>query len=408
LSANRRPAKRAPPTSRWLEPKGSEPCLELPRSLEGALALGHPWIYRDHVAPGVEPANGSWVRVRAGSFSAFALWDSRSPIALRVFSREKAPDSSWFKARLEEALALRAPLAASETDAYRLLYGEADGVPGLTVDVYGRYAVVVTYADSLERVVPLAVDALQSVLKLDGVVKRRRASADDAERFRLLAGREPPRPLLISEGGMRLGADLHSGQKTGLFLDHRENRAYIRDIAAGRSVLNLFSYTGAFSLAAALGGAVRVTSVDSAAPAMAMAHDNLKYNGVPASLHQAVVADVFEYLAGGAERFDIVISDPPSFASSQGQLFAALRAYTRLHALCLARVVPGGFFAAASCTAQVSPEAFRQTLAEAAARARVRLQLVRDAGHALDHPVLIGHPEGRYLKFMVARVLPLA
>lgn len=404
----RRPEKRAQPASRWVDTAAREPILELPRTLADALSLGHPWIYRDHVPSGFEPKSGSWVRVRAGAFSAVGLWDARSPVALRLFSRSAAPDAGWFSARLEEALQLRAPLAAEDTDAYRLLYGEADGVPGITIDVYGRYAVIVTYAESLDRLIPLVVEALGKVLPLDGVLAKRRRGAEDAERFRLLSGREPPRPLWVSERGMRLAADLQSGQKTGLFLDHRENRSYIRQIAAGRSVLNLFAYTGAFSIAAALGGAVRVISVDSAAPALAMAAENFKENGIPANLHEAVAADAFEYLANGEQKFDLVISDPPSFATSQAQRFTALRAYTRLHALCIARVALGGWFAAASCTAQVSPEAFRQTLAEAAARARVRLQLVHDAGHALDHPILAGHPEGRYLKFMVGRVLPLS
>ncbi len=404
----RRPEKRAPTASRWLDTRGPEPTLELPRALADALLLGHPWIYRDHVPPGFEPRAGSWVRVRAGAFSAVGLWDAHSPVAIRIFSRTSAPDAAWLSARLQEAQALRAPLTAQDTNAYRLLYGEADGVPGITVDVYARYAVIVTYAESLDRLLPLVVDAVRQVVPVDGVLAKRRRGAEQVERFRLLWGHEPPRPLWVVEQGMRLAADLESGQKTGLFLDHRENRAYVREIATGRRVLNLFAYSGAFSIAAALGGAAQVTSVDSAAPALAMALENFQRNNVPGSLHREVVADVFEYLSGAGERFELVISDPPSFATSQAQRYTALRAYTRLHTLCLARVALGGLFAAASCTAQVSPEAFRQSLAEAASRARVRLQLVHDAGHALDHPILAGHPEGRYLKFMVGRVLPLA
>jgi 23S rRNA (cytosine1962-C5)-methyltransferase len=224
----------------------------------------------------------------------------------------------------------------------------------------------------------------------------------------LLEGREPPRSLLVTEYGVRFLADLYAGQKTGLFLDHRENRVYVRGQAQGRSVLNLFAYTGGFSLLAALGGARSVTSVDIAPAAIAAAAENFRQNGLPAALHEGVVGDVFDYLETArkkGKRFDLVVCDPPSFASSQSKQFAALRAYARLNALGLSLVEPGGLYAAASCTAQVSPEAFRLTLAQAAARAGVRLQIVHDVGQPADHPIFIGHPEGRYLKFVVARVL---
>jgi 23S rRNA (cytosine1962-C5)-methyltransferase len=225
----------------------------------------------------------------------------------------------------------------------------------------------------------------------------------------LLSGREPPRRLVVGESGLKLIANLHEGQKTGLFLDHRENRAFVRSLSEGRRVLNLFSYTGAFSIAAALGGATQVSSVDIAADANAAARDNFELNGLDPEQHEFVSADVFEYAKGAQARerkYDLVICDPPSFANSREQLWGALRAYVRVNALGMAATARGGFYAAASCTAQVSPVAFREALAEAAAKSGVRFQIVHEAGQALDHPCAAGHPEGRYLKFVVGRVLP--
>ncbi|MFZ5890167.1 MAG: class I SAM-dependent rRNA methyltransferase [Myxococcota bacterium] len=383
--------------------------LSLPASLADRLAEGHPWVYRDHVAPDFRAESGSFVHVRAGSFSGFALWDATSPIALRMFSRVAPPDQHWVAARVREALELRRELREQDTTAFRLLYGEGDGVPGVTVDVYDRYAVIVTYANALERVVPWVVAALENQLSLDGILLRRRTRAEE-ERISVLRGREPNEAVLVREYGVRFRADLHAGQKTGLFLDHRDNRAYVREHAAGKRVLNLFAYTGGFSVCAALGGASHVTSVDIAPQAIAAARQNFAENQLPAATHDAVASDVFEYLERARlekRLFDLVICDPPSFASSREKQYAALRAYTRLNTLGLSVVAPGGTYAAASCTAQVSPEAFRATLAQAAARAGVRFQIVHDVGQPVDHPVFAGHPEGRYLKFVVGRILPI-
>jgi 23S rRNA (cytosine1962-C5)-methyltransferase len=389
----------------------SVPKIELPKFLAGRLEAGHPWVYRDHVPKGFRAKGGSFVEIAAGSFSAFALWDERSPIALRIFSRRRVPDAAWVRERVRDALALRELVRGGDTNAYRLLFGEADGLPGVTADVYDRHVALVTYADALDALVPWLVEALKSELSPLSVVRRkRRADSVGEARTEALYG-EVPAPFVVREHGFLLEVDLAYGQKTGLFLDHRDNRRYVREHAAGRRVLNLFSYTGAFSVAAALGGAAQVISVDSAAPASAAARRNFELNGIDPSQHGFASEDAFEYLeraAGEGRRFDLVIADPPSFATSRDQLKRALRAYERLHALCLRVTEPGGLYAAASCTAQVGPDAFRETLAVAAARADVDLTIVHDAGHAADHPIRVGHVEGRYLKFMVTRSTPRA
>jgi 23S rRNA (cytosine1962-C5)-methyltransferase len=390
--------------------------LELPKKLSVSLGAGHPWVYRDHLQQSALPKRAGWVRVRAGGFQGYALYDPVSPIALRIYARDSAPDAAWFRARVEQALSLRLGYRAEDTTAFRLLNGEGDGVPGLVADVYDRYVVLVTYAGAVaELVLPEIARAVDAVLSPLGIVERTRPQkpgvvdeSSSSGRLRVVSGVEPPREIETRERGMRLVANLHEGQKTGLFLDHRENRAFVRSLSAGCRVLNLFSYTGAFSISAALGGALGVTSVDIAAEANAAARRNFQANDIDPGAHEFLSRDVFEYLESAKHhepRFDLTICDPPSFANSRDQLHAALRAYTKVNALGIAATKRGGYYAAASCTAQVSPSAFRELLAEAAARAGVRFQIVHEAGQALDHPQAAGHPEGRYLKFVVGRVL---
>jgi 23S rRNA (cytosine1962-C5)-methyltransferase len=384
------------------------PVVELPVSLARALGSGHLWVYRDHVPKSFHAETGSWVRVRAGPVTAVALWDADSALALRIFSREHVPDRDWIEKRVEQALALRRTTGVTnQASAYRLIAGEGDHLPGIFVDRYAGFAVLTTDGPALATILPWVVESLSRGGDLVGIAEKRRR--EDAERLHALWGRLPPRDLIIEENGIRFRANLYEGQKTGLFLDQRDNRRTIELLSSGRRVLNLFGYTGAFSVYAARGGATQVTTVDIAEGAIAAARENFQLNGFDPDAYELVVADAFEYLRAAAERrerFDVVISDPPSFARSRAHRDRALKAYTRLHAAALAVTAPFGTYAASSCTTQVSPEAFRATLAEGARKARSSLQIVHDAGHAPDHPVLAGHPEGRYLKFMVARVVP--
>jgi 23S rRNA (cytosine1962-C5)-methyltransferase len=384
--------------------------LVLPEALEGRLSDGHPWIYRDHVPPRFRVEPGAFVHVECGRFSGWALWDEDSSIALRVFSRRQRPDAAWMKARVDEAWALRQRLLPASTNAFRLLFGEGDGVPGIVVDVYAGFAIIVSYSAALRQVVGWVAAALAERPEIVGVCERVTRRKDRSSDLRHLSGEAPPEVVLIEEHGLRYEVDFEAGQKTGLFLDHRENRHYLRGLSAGKRVLNLFAYTGAFSVSCAAGGASHVTSVDIAAPAIEAATRNVAHNALPASVHEGVAQDVFEYLEAAkraGKRWDIVIADPPSFASSRAELFGALRAYKKLHAAALSVLVPGGLYAGASCTAQVSPDAFRQTLAEGASRVSQRLTVVHEVAHAPDHPYAAGHLEGRYLKFVVSRALPL-
>jgi 23S rRNA (cytosine1962-C5)-methyltransferase len=377
------------------------PSVNVSRDLRASLAKGHPWLYRDHLPPGLELPPGSWLRVHCDGWTGVGVFDPASPLSVRIYSRGRVPTAAWFEQAVERAHRRRAPLLADGlTTAFRLINGEGDGLPGIVVDVYGPFAVVHLDSSALGRLVPWVVSAVQRVLDLKGICQK------GSEGLQVLAGRAPPDRLIVSEHGLRFFADLGAGQKTGLFLDHRENRRCLGQWCQGASVLNLYSYTGAFSLHAARGGARRIVSVDRAGEAVSRARDNAQLNGFDPELFEFVTEDAIKYLeeSSRAERsFDVVITDPPSFARNRMQRRRALRAYERLHTLALSVLAPGGLYAAASCTSQLDVDTFRDSVAQAAVRARRSLQLVMDSGQAIDHPVMVGHPEGRYLKFLALR-----
>jgi 23S rRNA (cytosine1962-C5)-methyltransferase len=253
--------------------------------------------------------------------------------------------------------------------------------------------------------------------ELRGVVMRQGASqvgadAEDGTALRTtelqtLWGEAPPANLVVQEHGLYFHADVGRGQKTGLFLDQRENRRTVEGLAAGRTVLNCFAYTGGFSLYALRGGASDVISADIGRGLDAAAAANIALNRLDGARHRFVTDDCFALLDGYAKAgrsFQMLILDPPSFAKQKSSLHGAIRAYTRLNALGMRCVEPGGLLVTASCTSQVSPEAFRNLLGDAAQQAGVRAQIIHEAGQPADHPVPVSFPEGRYLKFVVARI----
>ncbi len=379
--------------------------LRLPESLTKSLAAGHPWVYRDHIREFQAPA-GTWVKVKAGTFEAFGIWDDESAIAVRIFSVKAPVDQAWINARIGEAYALRKPLRDAGVSGYRLVFGEADQFPGIVVDLYAGHAILLNYSKSLGSLVPMLAEAVMALPGILGVSLRKKQG--DSVELRPLRGEVAPEQVVVSEYGMLLNADLIHGQKTGLFFDHRENRRFVGDIAAGKSVLNLFSYNGGFSIAALRGGAERVVSVDIAAPAVRAIDTNLELNKLDSKKHEGIAADVFDYLQKAknrGEKFDLVVCDPPSFARNQEQRRAAEKAYRRVNSLAMDLTTPGGIFCAASCTSQIGPEPFKKLLLESARKSRVRFQIVREEGQPFDHPVSIAHEEGRYLKFVAGRVL---
>lgn len=408
---------------------GSLPFVQADAGIKPALAQGHPWIYRDAIERAPDDLSaGAWVHVQCGNLQRYGLWDDQGPIAVRLLESRRPPNRAWVEGQVQRAWERRAPLrnAREPVTAYRWLYGESDGLPGIVVDLYGEFcaeadagqhlgqypgrylgrcwAVLRTYSPSVEAMVPWVVDGLGASLSLAGILRRDETGAT------LLTGELPPMPLIMAEYGVRFEADLQHGQKTGFFLDQRENRRTLGEWVAAtgaQRVLNLFSYTGGFSVAAALNGATRVTSVDSAEPATCAAARNFAHNGLDPAQHEFVTADCFELLAkyhGEGRRFDLIVVDPPSFARSRAQQARALQAYRRLNTLALQCLTPGGLLASSSCTSQVNPEAFRRMLAEAATEAKRRALILHEAGQPLDHPVPAHFPEARYLKFVLAAV----
>jgi 23S rRNA (cytosine1962-C5)-methyltransferase len=396
------------------------PELTADSSLRPRLAQGHPWIYRNHLSGGGKLRSGQWVRVRCGGLNVYGLYDAQSAIAVRVYSRHAPPDGEWIAERVWEAWEGRAAIRDNldVTSAYRWIYGEGDGLPGLVVDRYGDYAIVQTYAESVHALVPQVAAALRRCdPELRGVVMRQGASqvgadAEDGTSLRTtelqtLWGEAPPANLVVQEHGLYFHADVGRGQKTGLFLDQRENRRTVEALAAGRTVLNCFAYTGGFSLYALRGGAADVISADIGRGLDEAAAANIALNQLDGARHRFVTDDCFALLDGYAKAgrsFQMLILDPPSFAKQKSSLHGAIRAYTRLNALGMRCVEPGGLLVTASCTSQVGPEAFRNLLGDAAQQAGVRAQIIHEAGQPADHPVPASFPEGRYLKFVVARI----
>jgi len=375
--------------------------LVLRKDLGRTLRQGHPWVFREALAESPPLAQGDVVEVsdRQGRPIAFGYWDAKSAIAVRVVDLVPIEDKrALLRRRLVSALELRrARLDLRETTAFRWVHGEADRLPGIHVDVYGEVAAVrfdgagsqAFYGDLESLLVDAAPD-----LHLRRTVDRdaRGEEADEVE---------------VRENGIRFLVDLGRGQKGGLFLDQRDNRKSVGERARGRSVLNLFGYTGGFSLYAARGQARRTDTVDIARPAITAARRNFEHNGFALDQAGFHATDVFDFLAQAISQkrtWDIVISDPPSFAPSKNSLVMARRSYLRLHSLAAQVVAPGGLLCAASCSSHLDRREFLTLVKTGAHQAGRRFILEAYTGAGLDHPTLPVFPEGDYLKFAIGKV----
>lgn len=385
------------------------------------IRAGHPWVFKKALAQTPKIPPGSVVDLVDGTrFAGRGYFDPWSAIAVRVLTTDpsEAIDQAFFERRVAQALASRQQLVdLSDTDAFRLIHGEGDLLPGVIVDLYAGWAVLKLYSAGLTPHRPLIVEALRKAVPgLKGVVGRDEVGRDDADvdegkgTGKMLHGPEAPQPLTIIERGAKFLVDVYAGQKTGFFLDQRENRFLLRRLAKGLDVLNCFSFSGGFSVNAALGGATRVFSVDQDADAVALSRENFKLNGVDPNAHDFLAGDVFTLLESfkhEGRRFDLIVLDPPAFAKSQRAVESAIGGYASLNRQALHLLKPGGLLCTASCSARVSPDAFLDAVREGAFNAGVDLTLVEERYQPPDHPIRLQFREGGYLKFLVLRARQL-
>jgi len=375
---------------------------------EARVQRGHPWVFRSDVtrAERVEP--GSVVRVEGprGQPLGFAFFSSRSEIRLRMLSREEALPEDWLKERLAAAIRWRETVAAGAA-ACRLVHGEGDGLPSLIVDRYGDVLVVQTLSQATERAKGNIVTALQELLKPAGILERNDPKVRRLEGLEqtvsVLQG-EVPATVEVLEGGVRFAVDLVHGQKTGLFLDQRENHLMVRSYAHGR-VLDAFTYDGGFALQAAA-SAESVLAVDVSAEAVARVAANAVRNGLAnVTAREGNVFDLLRELHHAGERYDTVILDPPAFAKSRDAVEKARRGYKDINLRALKLLRPGGCLVTCSCSYHIHEADFEEILAAAAVDAGLSVTVVEKRRQARDHPVVLGVPETYYLKCFVLRRL---
>ena len=387
----------------------SIPTPEVRVSARGAARVrsSHPWVFRDDVADS-DARNGDVVRVSTahGAFLGHAFYSSASKIALRFLSRaEEAPDERFWESRVADALAYRSRVV-EDAEGYRILFGESDGIPGLVADLYGRHLVVQPLTMGAERVLGPVLAVLEERIGPESVLARRDAAVRALEglpREVVQLRGHTPESVDVREGPIRYDADPWKGQKTGAFLDQRENRSVAARYSCGR-VLDVFSYHASFALHAAA-HAEEVIAVDSSAEAIARGRENAQANGV--SRIAFVEANAFDDLRERqrrGEKFDMVVLDPPAFAKSRADVPAARRGYKEINLRAMQILAPGGILVTCSCSYNLSEEEFSALVASAAADAHLRFRVVEKRTQARDHPIRLGFPESHYLKCLILQL----
>ena len=385
--------------------------LVLKKGREKSLKRRHPWIFSGAVERlAGEPSPGETVEVRGsgGQVLALAAYSPASQIRARAWTFDPAQtvDAAFFRDRLARALAFRDRLpAARHSNALRLVHGESDGLPGLVVDRYADVLVAQLLAAGVERWREEILAALAELTGCEAVFERSDADVRKLEglepRVGFARGNRAATRCPIVEYGLNFRVDVEGGQKTGFFLDQRENRQRVRALAAGRAVLDAFSYTGGFAISALAGGAKRVTALESSAEALEVARDNLAANPLDPSLVEFTKADVFAHLRRLRDqqaRYDLIVLDPPKFAPTAAQARNAARAYKDINLLAFKLLSPGGLLATFSCSGGVTAELFQSIVAGAALDAGAEAKIIERFGASADHPIALEFPEGDYLK----------
>jgi 23S rRNA (cytosine1962-C5)-methyltransferase len=392
----------------------SRPIIRLQANRERRASLGHPWVYSNEIAMSAEAKAlppGTVVEAQAsdGKPIGVGFFNPRSLIALRLldWSRGTAIDSAFLTARLQRALALREALYKEPF--YRLVHAEADGLPGLVIDRYGPVLVAQLNSAGMDRLTEPLLEAIDTVLSPEVIVLRNDSAVREQEgltREVRVAKGAMDGAIEVRENGARFLADLSGGQKTGWFFDQRHNRAFMAGLAAGRSVIDIYSYTGGFGIQAAVAGAKSVTLCDRSEQALALAEQAAKLNGVAPRM-TFVRAEAFAELekrVGQGDKFGVVICDPPAFVKSQKDLQTGARGYRKLAKLGAAMVEPGGYLFIASCSHNMPLDRFAEEVARGIGQAGRSGRILRSAGAAPDHPVHPMLPESAYLKAQVLQL----
>ncbi|WP_322065606.1 class I SAM-dependent rRNA methyltransferase [Burkholderia ubonensis] len=399
--------------------------VTLKPSKDKSLLRRHPWIYANAIdRVDGKPAPGATVIVRAhdGRFLARGAYSPHSQIRVRVWSFDETEpiDHAFFKRRVQRAVAHRNTMV-SGTGAVRLVFGEADGLPGLIVDHYvedsgaasPRGQLVCQFmAAGVEAWKDAIVAALVGATGCPNVYERSDVSIREKEGLEqttgVLAGDPPPATLITNENGVRYHVDVPNGHKTGFYVDQRDNRALVTQYANGRDVLNCFCYTGGFSLAALKGGAARVVSIDSSGDALALAQQNVVANGFDPARASWLDADAFKTLrrlVDEGDRFDLIVLDPPKFAPTRDSVDRAARAYKDINLSGFKLLRPGGLLFTYSCSGAIDMDLFQKIVAGAAADAKVDARILKRLGAGVDHPLLSAFPEGEYLKGLLLQIV---
>ena len=396
------------------------PAVRLKPGRDKPVRHGHPWIFTGAVRHMPDaPADGDLVDVldADGAWLARGYLNRRSQICVRLLSweRETVIDTDFWRTRLAASVARRAALDAAGHTVYRLVNAENDYLPGLTVDRYGDWLVMQVGTLGIDCRKDELARLLQEVTGCRGVIERSEAGVRRQEGLAdsggLLLGAPPPETVDVTEHGLHFRVDLAAGQKTGFYADQRENRRRVAGYAAGRTVLNAFSYTGAFGVYALAAGAQHVTHVDTSADALELAAVNTTRNGFAAATSTRLNADVFQQLrtwrdqGPRAPRFDLIVLDPPKFAQSKRSVDRALRGYKDINLLAMKLLAPDGILATFSCSGLVSAELFQKAVFAAAVDAGRPVQILEWLRQPADHPVAVTFPEGDYLKGFICRVL---
>lgn len=385
--------------------------IQLKEHRDKALRRYHPWVFSGAIGKkdtDIEDGDIVAVRDASGAQCGYGYYNSRTQIAARMlsFGADEVTDN-YLRGLVRAAIARRTgnPLLGS-TDSYRLIFSEGDFLPGLIVDSYDGHLVVQVLTLGMERLKPAIMKILEQELNPPSIYERSDHEGRGLEGLAPMQGQvigETPAELVLKEGGVSFYVSVSAGQKTGFFLDQRDNRALVRNLARGRRVLNLFSYTGAFSAAAAAGGAASIVSVDSSAPALDLARRNMDLNGFTAPC-EFIRADIFQYLRDKPADADLIILDPPALAKSRGSVDRACRGYKDLHLQLARRCPAGATLLTCSCSRFIDMALFQMVVFEAFADAGRKASIIGKYGQPCDHPTSIFCPETEYLKAMLVRI----